>query len=544
MKSIISHIKSEIVSYSTNIINLYNSDFERGTYRILKPGIYKLGENIIFNPNSGEDWFPTESQLRNEYSSSAFFLGFFAAITVETSNVCIDLNGYQISQSPMHALKQRFFQTIELNSSPFLLGEGPTGTFANSGFVAAKNVWIKNGTIGLTSHYAIHGNNNCNVYISSVKINNFETGGIALNQIENLVIKKCYINSSRIDTPVTAFFSVLRFILKTCKNEIMTKYYDFTFRNIKFSSFLYRLEKLEKTVSDNYINSGFQTVLSDHEDAYNKEILNYIHNKTGINDGSSIVGIQITPKGVAINGFDEKVCPHAKIGICDDDSRSKNVFIVKTSIYNINSHLDEIVACMDGDKPVAGVMGELPDFEKFVDENGHYRPTIINDAQFCFGKLANQHRDELPLCTSYIPEYLIKWAEDRTKLSDAVKGHEFKLRFGFDIMGHTNKGVVGLRLGGTHDITLSRVRIHTINNNSAPPKFCTLSFDYDYVKSVTNIEQETNSDYIGNFTFGILFSNCKDIKLHKVAVGYCTSKTGKFYDWFYNVTEQKEINFY
>ena len=36
-----------------NITYLTNSDLSGGTYRIKTPGIYKLSEDIIFNPNPG-----------------------------------------------------------------------------------------------------------------------------------------------------------------------------------------------------------------------------------------------------------------------------------------------------------------------------------------------------------------------------------------------------------------------------------------------------------------------------------------------------------
>lgn len=547
MLHIVEDIKKSIKSNSNGIIYLYQSDFDHGTYRITKPGIYKLKDDIVFDPNPEDDWFPTEDQLKNDYSSSAFFLGFFAAITVESSNVCINLNGHKISQSPMHALKQRFFQTIELNNSPFIMNQGPSGTFANSGFIASQNIYIKNGFIGLTSHYSIHGNNNTNVYIKNVKMCDFETGGIALNQATNLVIKKCDISNSRLDTPVTAFFSVLRFILKVCSKEVMTKYTDFSFRNLSFEKILHRLTKLEKIVTENYINSNFKTVLSKNaKDPYNLEIKEYIHNKSGINDGSSIVGIQIGPKGVAIDGFHETICPASHIGNCTDGSHSKNIYILRTTIYNINSNLDEIISCKDGDKNIMGVMGEIPDFEKFVDDNEYYRPTIINDAQFWFGKLSNNYNPkELPICTSSVPQYLIDWAENKTKLTKAIKGHHFKLKFGFDIMSHTNKGIMALRLGGIDNLFLSRIQIHTINNYSPLPKFETsnLPNKYKYVKSKTNIEEETGYEYVGNFSFGVMFSSCSQITVNKVKVSRCYSKTGQVYNWFYNATDRDKIQY-
>ena len=46
-----------------SIVRLYNSDFQNGTLRIKKPGIYRLQENIIFNPNESNDFSPTPEQI-------------------------------------------------------------------------------------------------------------------------------------------------------------------------------------------------------------------------------------------------------------------------------------------------------------------------------------------------------------------------------------------------------------------------------------------------------------------------------------------------
>jgi hypothetical protein len=78
--------------------SLKNKDFEKGTYRIRTPGIYILTEDIVFHPNPENDCLPTKRQ-QNEYPitpGSPYTLGFFAAITIETHGVIIDLNGFEI----------------------------------------------------------------------------------------------------------------------------------------------------------------------------------------------------------------------------------------------------------------------------------------------------------------------------------------------------------------------------------------------------------------------------------------------------------------
>ena len=91
------HNISEEYSYNSNtprkIIKLRQNHFNNGTVRITVPGIYVLQENIIFNPNESNDFFPTGQQMAGQYpvgSGGAYHLGFFAAITVEAAGVILD----------------------------------------------------------------------------------------------------------------------------------------------------------------------------------------------------------------------------------------------------------------------------------------------------------------------------------------------------------------------------------------------------------------------------------------------------------------------
>lgn len=100
------------------------------TYRIRTPGVYRLGSDISFNPNSRFSGghghgHPTEEQFVNGlYDRRAYALGFFAAITIECSDVDLDLAGHTLEQSVEHALTQRFFSLIELANAPFHFGQG------------------------------------------------------------------------------------------------------------------------------------------------------------------------------------------------------------------------------------------------------------------------------------------------------------------------------------------------------------------------------------------------------------------------------------
>lgn len=132
-------IEDEDASAEAAIIYyLYNADFEYGTYRITKPGRYVVMEDILFNPNAGstndgtanEDmsaWRPHEEQ-QDEYPGAGqykdpYFMGFFAAITIETDDVILDLNDHSIAMDEAFYYQQRWFTIISLTSQYFLPGQ-------------------------------------------------------------------------------------------------------------------------------------------------------------------------------------------------------------------------------------------------------------------------------------------------------------------------------------------------------------------------------------------------------------------------------------
>ena len=74
------------------IIYIHQKYFNNGTYRITKSGYYKLFEDIIFHPNPENEYKPKSIQNELYPNMGAYILGFFAVITIEASNVTLDLN--------------------------------------------------------------------------------------------------------------------------------------------------------------------------------------------------------------------------------------------------------------------------------------------------------------------------------------------------------------------------------------------------------------------------------------------------------------------
>ena len=161
----------ETKTSTNNVIELYQDDFTSGTYRIEEGGTYKIMEDIVFEFNMGSlddpqaqnGWKPNSEQV-DRYPGAGvaqgrdeYFLGFFAGITIETDDVVLDLNGKSLEMSDIF-YQQRWFTIISLTSQFFLPGNGP-GFFGYNAR-SVSNVVIKDGTLGLSSHFGIHGNYN------------------------------------------------------------------------------------------------------------------------------------------------------------------------------------------------------------------------------------------------------------------------------------------------------------------------------------------------------------------------------------------------
>ena len=214
----------QVLSYSHAVETiLRQADFEEGTFRITEPGTYKLEEDIVFGPQATtNDYWPPHS-LWHRYPPAAYYLGFFAAITIEADDVTIDLNGKEIRQSREFYLVQRFYNNIQLNNRIFVSNEGVSslnyqktdkvaGGPPAGNFITPKNVKIMNGVLGLSSHAGIHGNSIEGLHIAGVTVKDFEVAGIQCNGCNSVKIESSEIGPGAQDVPVLGTFSSARFL--------------------------------------------------------------------------------------------------------------------------------------------------------------------------------------------------------------------------------------------------------------------------------------------------------------------------------------------
>ncbi len=463
-----------------NVVYIHQSDFDDGTYIIDKPGVYKLAEDISFNPHPvgslGDDGvtvldaysagMPFPSQLgdpdEGKYDPAAFGIGFFAAIMIKANNVVLNLNGHTIEQSAEHALLQRFFSVVELSDQPFIPGQGP---FDFGGDITcAENVMIMNGTIGRSAHHGIHGNANKNISIVDVDFDGFEVAAVALNGVEGLrIIGSTAIN--REDVPIIGTFSNARFIIPYIDWLVATgSTTTLRVQGTDLSAIQIRddLRSAINNVYEDVINDGIGYIdETQHPDEYA-----LFHNKYGIIDGNSY-GYLLNKLGAAVGGFPSQ-----------SENPSKGIILWGVHVLSQRAFINEVIAIKQNGKPALDPIGAVfmvknlhPDTGVPVtvsstdDSLAQYKGNVLANAQALVAKAAlnNEFPSFLSTTRLNMTQEIIDWIENSETLDTIVLSQDDYICNG-DTMFHVNKGVIGFKIDASENVVLRNTSAENLEN--------------------------------------------------------------------------------
>jgi hypothetical protein len=391
---------------------LSNVNFLDGTFRITEPGYYKLTEDIDFGPQESNDYWPLFSQWQ-KYPPSAYYLGFFAAITIETDDVVIDLNGFEIRQNAEFYLAQRFFNVIELNDRVFIQNNGvsplnyqktdePVKGLKAGQIVQPSNIVIKNGSLGRSSHAGIHGNGITGLIVEDVHIYDFEVAGIHCNGCKDVTVRNTEVGPGARNVPVIATFSNARFIDFFAKRLI-----PFGFQREKMSmrQSLQALFDSSITFSDrpsqpmtlnevfNRLSRGIDLFRSkiqptDPSDtSLLEEAKSIFGNPSGLTDGSVIYGIFFNRLGL----------PETDENFHGAGRETQNIVLEDIKVHGLHINPIEVAALMTEEG--AFMQGPARDLLRIYDittdsmrslENSFYKGNFLADAYFALWKLSNE----------------------------------------------------------------------------------------------------------------------------------------------------------
>eukprot|EP01084_Bolivina_argentea_P030213 56020_1 len=477
-------------------ICLSQTDFEGGTYRIISSGLYCLTESISFNPIPGNinspntfgAWHPTNPKQFpgcSTASDGAFALGFFAAISIETSDVTIDLNNHIIEMDYTFYLQQRFYSHIEIGPQPFLPNFGPADF--GSQFINVKNIEIRNGELGLTSHHGIHSNNPTNVAIHHLKIYDFEVAGIQLNGFHGATLTDLRIGPSLHNVPLTGYYSNARFLLLALrqllsaikKKRLPIPRVSFAYlANDEALSLADILSNLVEAMDVVFRDALHVVQPSEKESSVYAQAMALFSNRKELPDGSSIYGIVLNSFSVAVGGFGDAT---SRI---QDKVRLNNI-----NIKDLRLAVNEIPAiyfdtCDNGlsvlRQVLKGPFGDVMDIRMMIDSRLvplvdnfdlnkndlselQYVGNVVSDAQialYLYGK--DYVGDGVNYAFgSYMSEAFLEWAVNDVPLPSCAR-----FVCNGDIMHHTNKGIIGLRVDGMSDVSIGNVGIRRLENES------------------------------------------------------------------------------
>lgn len=485
-----------------NVVLLSNLDFASGPVYLTQPfTIYKLVEDIEFNP------IPEFNKIFDSLTSFPeqnhhFVLGYFAAIIIVGHDIELDLNGFTLKQSVNHSLQQRFFALIELADRPFLPGQGP----ANFGteIKSCNNILIHNGTLGLSSHHGIHGNNPTNITIKNLTIFNYEVAGITINGGNNITIDTVDVRQNYQNIKVTASFSVAIFTAK----KLMIKQRENPYLSITVDGVSVSVDTIIKrliaSVTDAYtdilLNQPIGTTNPDSK-LYDNSINN------GLLDGCCY-GITFNSKGLLVNNYKNQF----EVG-------SQNISLTDVTISDIKCKPEEHLSLTEtllgdlGDNPQTstsmnkGAFGDVIRYMENMDETGKFtdtnNPLIL--AQILAGvKISDTLLEWVNLGTADLPQRI---EQNLTILNN------------LDVMAHVFKGTVGLFLSSVLNANCTNVYIRNIQNYSTLGKEDSIS---------------TNTNYTGARTSGVLIASSRDVYLNNITIDNIYSECGEAYGIYHH----------
>lgn len=552
--------------HSGNVTLLYNKDFESGTYQIKKAGLYVLCEDVIFDPD--EMYLTTDTKYT---SSKSYALGYFAALTIECDDVVLDLQGHTMRQSYTHYFKQRFFSVIELANSPFISNQGPAMVNQSNTeypYIGATNCLIINGTIGLSSHGGIHGNNNKNILLQQLTVQDFESTGVQLNGVKNAFLD-CVTTKGISHAPLGSLTFTFLQHKKKLETLLLDSIDDYVITlNASVGTILSHsdtltdmcavvnaLEKPFKDADASHISSGGKTTVAamlrtiwlqlrqitgvfDHENlSLDSEVQRYVMKPsidalTGADvacpDGSALYGFLFHESGVAIGELSDACatnggpcCPCASTKSSDASYRAQceSVTIHNCTVSNLLLNSHETCGYFD-----TQAKGFIRDHTSAVIDCATLVPSGVLEVARVLINQTKATPWSLPVQYTLLFDR-VDYPWD-TFVLDAPS---VEFRYNIDIMAHVSKGVFGIRVEDVTGLSLENVTCSNGQNLSVvqyPRRDLPASATVKSHIQTSLIDQVSDYAYGGSDSRGVFLGNCKGYLLTQLTLKNVLAKMG------------------
>jgi hypothetical protein len=526
------------------VVLLRAADFEKGTVRIRRPGLYVLAEDIEFNPD------PHYLTTEDDYSSHPMYsMGYFAAIAIECPGVILDLQGKTIRQSFAHYFAQRFFSVIELADSAFVPNEGPGSVNQSADddatLSSATDCMILNGVIGLSSHSGIHGNNNSNVLLQNLVIRDFEVAGVQLNGLHNGFFDRVRIEGTACAPVASETFSLIRHS-QELNGENAATYADLSGNPPPVAA---TVTAMVDALAAPFIaaDQGPLGPVGERLKAIHvalqaaavtqPTLARYVTVGAGLPDASAMYGVLLSSTGAAVNRLSETCaangggCPKARCPLSSSASvdaatysssverQAYEVALYAVSINNIQLRSTEHIILQRDGTTVRDFTGAVLNVATLSTP-----PAPHELARAIVGP--NPSATETATFEDAVQDLLFG-----VTTVDALIAGEGSTTFAYngDVMAHVSKGCFGVRAEDTQRLCLEKVSCKRIQNHSVPfhPTEIVPSADAVFV-SLTQGSPDLRTTYAfaGCDTRGVFVGNSQYVHMHHMNMHTLTSDAG------------------
>lgn len=433
--------------------HLSQQDFNNGTLEIRESGYYQLVEDIVFDP-------PIDPLSSLASEEGPYNLGFFTALSIQTENVYLDLNGHTLKAGERFALLQRFFSLIELANSPFVPRQGPG--FFGENFVAAKNVVVCNGKLGRSSHHGIRGNGMENIVIRDLCIFDFEVAALSLQGGKNITLSNLVLGPNFRALAVNGLFSAARFVLPLARTTLRQS--PDSPHNKRLRSLIDEVATTLSQVIDEVLTTGATT--NEH-----------FRNPSGLPDGVCY-GIVLSDFGVVTGEY----CTQQQRG------RGSSIVVQNVTVRDLYNSFSEFPAFADASgKHSDSEQAQTKSSTVFKDPSG----SVLNAAK-SFTPL--QELQVLLSCYGQVGVSTIP-----KNFFELVERGDVKVIRGGDSMFHVSKPLTGIRVDCVDGFEIANVDIRNLR------AFGDMS-EVEY-----SLEQVPQSSHpvLGGNACGITLSACK-----------------------------------
>ena len=317
-------------------------------------------------------------------------------------------------------------------------------------------------------------------------IRNFEVAGIQLNGFKGVIINDVKIGPSSKDVVVRGYYSAGRFVLQAyydLMSKFPTEWGNFT---VNFSGgnnkTLQEIFDELRDCMDIVFRRGLnRETKKDKQYPLRQMCIKLFENPTQIPDGSAIYGLLLNSKGVAVNGFGDS---------SNLEGQGEDILVRNVDISDLMLDTNEIPAIyfsecdnssMNIFDPIEirgtipqGPFGEIldvrlmfdMDYWDTIDKAGNisslpYVGNPLSNAQLGLYAFYKEYNNASDIFGTKISDILYEWAMEGgiDYLPDCVN-----YICNSDLMFHTNKGIVGIRVDGIENAVFRDICINDLTN--------------------------------------------------------------------------------